>query len=141
MPFVLIIVGIFLFVSAVRGTSGQLATLLKNDLTGSGSFLYWFVAILVIGGIGYIPALKKLSDAFLVLVILALFVANRGFFSQFNTALKQISSGSQNSPANTLALTNPFIGTSSLTGATAIPQGNTPGLSAGTQAAWAGGIL
>jgi hypothetical protein len=93
MPFVLIIIGAVLFVSAIQGTTGQLGTLVKGDITGQGSFIYWFIAILIIGAIGYIPSLKKLSDAFLVLLLLVLFIANKGVFAQFNSAIKQVTAG------------------------------------------------
>ena len=135
MPFVLIIVGIFLFVSAIRGTTGQLATLVKGDFASSGtthSFLYWFVSILVIGAIGYVPALKKLSDAFLVLVILSLAIANKGFFAQFNSALQQIASmnyGSASNPGSTTNLSSisgllPNLGTQTTGGSLLNSSGN-----------------
>jgi uncharacterized membrane protein YgcG len=89
MPFVLIIVGIVLLVAAVRNTvaapaSPNLATLIKGDFTGQDNFAYWLVSILVIGALGYVPELKPLSRAFLVLVIIVLFLSNGGFFSKFN---------------------------------------------------------
>lgn len=55
---------------------------------------------MVIGAIGYIPKLKGISDAFLVLVLLVLFISNRGFFNSFNA---QIQSGT--------ATTTPSTGT------------------------------
>lgn len=102
MPFVLIIVGVFVFVSAIRGTYTQLAKLLVGDLTGQGSFLYWFVAILVVGAIGYVEPMKKLSDAFLLLLVMVLIIGHKGFFAQFNSALQQIS---QNTAAANAATT------------------------------------
>jgi hypothetical protein len=104
MPFVLIIVGVFVFVSAIRGTYTQLAKLLVGDLTGQGSFLYWFVAILVVGAIGYVEPMKKLSDAFLLLLVMVLIIGHKGFFAQFNSALQQISQN--NTQATTVAPTS-----------------------------------
>jgi len=94
MPFVLIAVGLLLIVVAFRGTQDQFFSLLKGDLTGSNNFFYWVVSILVVGAIGYIPKLKGVSDAFLVLIMLVLFISNKGFFSQFNAQLKTGTSGS-----------------------------------------------
>ena len=93
MPFVLIAIGLLLIVIAFNGTQDQFFSLLKGDLTGQGNFFYWVVSILVIGAIGYIPKLKGISDAFLVLVMLVLFISNKGFFNQFNAQLKTGTSG------------------------------------------------
>lgn len=84
MPFALIITGIVLVVAGVRGTEGDLFTLLKGDLSGPHNFEYWLISILIIGALGYIPDLKTLSRAFLVLVILVLLISNGGFFQNFN---------------------------------------------------------
>lgn len=90
MAFVLIIAGAILFLTAIQGTTGKLGALLVSDLFGG--FIYWAFAILVIGGLGYIKPLRPLSNAFLVLLVLVLFVSNRGFFAKINEALAQIKS-------------------------------------------------
>lgn len=84
MPFALLIVGLLLVVSAVRNTSDDLLKLVKSDLTGKNNFSYWMISILIIGSIGYIPSMAKLSRSFLVLVIVTLFLSNNGFFDKFN---------------------------------------------------------
>jgi hypothetical protein len=88
--------GTLLLVSAVRGTHGDLARLIKNDFTGPNNFLLWAVAVVGIGAIGYIPAFKKISRAFLGAILLGLFLAKAstkgtggGFFAQLQTALNQ----------------------------------------------------
>ena len=97
MPFALLIIGAVLLASAVTGTSDTLFSLVWSDFTtgpkGPG-FIYWFVAVIIIGSIGYIPAFKTASTAFLVLVILVLFLSKGnpsgsggGFFGQFTSAL------------------------------------------------------
>jgi hypothetical protein len=91
MPFVLVIVGLFLLIAAIRNQQGALFTLLKNDFTGQQNFIAWFLAIFLIGALGYIPKLKPLSIAFLILVILVLFISkdnpsnpgSGGFFQKF----------------------------------------------------------
>jgi hypothetical protein len=96
MPFALLIVGLILLVSAVRDSQDDLFTLVKGDFSGQGNFVFWVVSLLVIGGLGYIPKLKPISDGFLVLVLLVLFLTkgnpkqpgSGGFFEKFSAALK-----------------------------------------------------
>lgn len=88
MPYALIIAGIVLTVAGVRNTQGTLFTLLKNDFTGSNSFIWWTISIIGIGAVGYVPDLRKLANAFLALVLIVLLLANRGVFQQFVNALK-----------------------------------------------------
>lgn len=93
MPFVLLTVGIVLLVAGVRntvtanGSTEGLFDLAKGDFTGKGNFFHWFVAIIVIGGIGYVDELKPMANAFLALIIIGLFLSNGGFFSQVNGQL------------------------------------------------------
>lgn len=93
MPFLIIIIGLLLVVTAFKGTTGRLGQMLVEEFTGQSSFLYWAVAILVIGAVGYIKPLKGLANSFLVLLIVVLFLSNKGFFGKFSTALKSIASG------------------------------------------------
>lgn len=103
MGFALIFIGILLAISAVRGTTGQLFTLLKSDFIGNGNFIWWLVAVMVIGAIGYLPALRTLSRALLLLVILALVLTKGnpklpqgGFFSQI---VSELNSATSTAPA------------------------------------------
>jgi hypothetical protein len=101
--FVFIIAGTVLVIAGVRNKQGELWTLLQNDFSPNGSpqnnnpnqhsFLPWFFAILVIGALGYVEDLKPFSRAFLVLVILVLFLSNNGFFAQLQ---KETGLGSTN---------------------------------------------
>ena len=84
MPFALILAGIALILVGYQGTQTQFFALLEGDIP---KFTVWGVAIFIIGAIGYIPKAKDLSNAFLVLVILGLFISNRGFFKNFNQAI------------------------------------------------------
>jgi len=97
MPFALLIIGLVLVIAGVRNTqsgTGGLFTLVHGDFTGQNNFIYWFVAIIIVGLLGYVPKLKPLSTSFLVLIILVLFLkkgnasgAGGGFFQQFTNAL------------------------------------------------------
>jgi len=88
MPIALVFIGVVILVVAIRGTEKEFFALLKSDFTGPGNFIYWVLAFYLIGAVGYFPPLRKLSNTFLVLVILALFLSNRGFFVKFTDALK-----------------------------------------------------
>lgn len=108
MPFVLVIIGATFLVAAVRNTQSSLTTLLHGDFTGQGNFLYWLVAIFIIGAVGYVPRFKPFSVAFLVLVILVLLLTrgnpnttSGGFFTKFSQALGSTTNISQSSSSIT----------------------------------------
>lgn len=109
MTFAFLIVGILLLVSAVRNTQSQLFTLVKGDLTGSDNFLYWIVAILVIGALGYVKELKGFSTAFLVLIAVGIVLSNKGFFASFQQQLSGASGQATNVGSGNTA-TNLAIG-------------------------------
>jgi hypothetical protein len=101
MPFALLIIGLMLVTVAVRNTQDTFIGLVKGDFQGPGNFIYWVIALVVIGMLGNIKTLKPVMDALLVLILLALVLsrgnpANKGggFFGQFVTAIQQATSGS-----------------------------------------------
>lgn len=98
MPFLFIVSGVVMIVSAVRGTQDDLVALLKADFTGKGNFIYWLISILLIGAIGYIPSLRPVSRAFLVLVVIVLFLKNGGVFTQFTNAIAQTQTSTNTTP-------------------------------------------
>lgn len=83
MPFVLFVAGLLLIITGVRGTSDKLYSLIASDFIGSSSFFPWVIAIFFIGSVGYVRTLRPLSNIFLVLVIIVLFLSNGGFFAKF----------------------------------------------------------
>jgi hypothetical protein len=97
MPFLFIVSGLVLVISAARGTNDQILDLLKADVTGPNNFIYWMAAILVIGAVGYIKDIAPVSRAFLVLVVIVLLLKSGGVFQQFTSAL----SGTQQAQSNT----------------------------------------
>lgn len=109
MPFLFLIAGIVMVVSAVRNTNTQLIGLLKDDFTGKNNFIYWMLSILVIGGIGYIPNLQPVSRAFLVLVVIVLFLKKGGVFNQFTQAIGSTQTNTQ--PATLSTTPTPATGT------------------------------
>ena len=88
MPYALIIFGAMLLVSSVRNTQGDLFTLLKGDFSGNNNFIFWMLSIFAVGAIGYVPKLKPISTAFLVLIVTVLFLSRKGFFDQFMAQIK-----------------------------------------------------
>lgn len=82
MPFVLLLFGIVLFVAGIRNTHQDLWALVKGDFTGDKSFLLFVAAIAIVGGAGYIKPLKGLSVAFMTLLLLVLFLSNKGVIAQ-----------------------------------------------------------
>lgn len=90
MPFALAIIGITIFVTALRGTTSTLFGLIKDDFTGNGNFIYWVLSILVIGAVGYVKKLQPIANGFLLLVMIVLLIGagNKGFFAQFMAGIK-----------------------------------------------------
>ena len=86
MPFVLVLVGLLLIVTAIRGTQSNLWNLLYGDITGAGTsgkgFLVWLAAILAIGFLGYYKPLQMPSRLLLGLVILGIFISNQGVLTK-----------------------------------------------------------
>lgn len=82
MPIALIAIGLIFLVVSVRGTAGEFMTLLRSDFSGQGNFVQWFVAIVLLGSLGYVKSMRGLSTAFLALLIIVLLLSNRGFFGE-----------------------------------------------------------
>lgn len=87
MSFALFIVGAVLLIASIKNSQDNLFALVHGDFVGQNNFLYWFLSILIIGAVGYIPKLKPLSIAFLTLVILVLVLTRGGLFDKFATAI------------------------------------------------------
>lgn len=122
MPFVLLVIGAIFLVSGIRGTqsdytvNGQsypgLFTLVKGDFSGNANYLYWFGAIFLIGCVGYVKQLKAMSDAFILLAIVSMFVAKGtngtagGFFQKAIDALQTPAIGAPDSTSSSTANNN-----------------------------------
>jgi hypothetical protein len=89
MPFVFLIFGILFLVVAVRGTQDAFFGLIRDEFTGPGNFVVWVLAIIVLGALGYIRAIRPVADAFVGLIILAMVLNNKGgVVTQFQQAVK-----------------------------------------------------
>ena len=69
MPFVIIVVGLALIISAVRGSQSDLLALIEGDFTGDNNFVYWFLSLIIVGMVGYYNPLKRVSDLFMLSLI------------------------------------------------------------------------
>jgi len=88
MPFALIFIGMLLVISGFQDTYQQLGQQVQKDFTGSGNFIYWIISIGLLGSLGYVDELKTFSRASMALVIVVMFLSNKGIFSQFNSAVQ-----------------------------------------------------
>lgn len=89
-----------LVISGARDTQAALYVQVKGDFTGANNFFYWIAAILIIGALGYIPSLTKVSRVFLGLILLVIFLANGGIWDQLTSALSGTATASA-SPGGT----------------------------------------
>lgn len=93
MPLIFLFIGALFLIAAVRDTledkDGEkgLITLLAGDFSGPNSFIPWIAAIFTTGAIGYIPGLKPLSNALLVLLAIVILLSHKGFFAQLQAQL------------------------------------------------------
>lgn len=100
MGIALAVAGVLLIVTGVQNTYGAMGAQLQKDFTGQGNFTWWFLAIIMVGILGYIPALKQFSRWFLALIFIALLFSHKGFFANLTSALK---GGPKASPQTTSA--------------------------------------
>ena len=101
MPYLLLVSGIVMVVSAVPGTYTDLIQLVSGEFKGStaqSNFLYWIVAILIIGMIGYVESMKNFSRTVLALVIIVLLLHNSGFFAKFFSGIGTTQTGGSSLP-------------------------------------------
>ena len=97
MPFALVFVGMILVITGFQNTYQEFGAQVQKDFTGNNSFIWWIISLGVVGSIGYVPSLQTPSRMFMLLIIVVMFLANKGgVFSQFNSA---VTAGS-NAPVN-----------------------------------------
>ncbi|MGO9484679.1 MAG: hypothetical protein ACLPX9_08860 [Rhodomicrobium sp.] len=84
----LIIIGLPLVNTAAQDTYVELGRQVHSDFTPQkGSFLWYAVAIIVAGALGYIMKLRAISIGLVSLILLALFLSDKTFFSQLGSQL------------------------------------------------------
>ena len=85
MPLVFIAIGTILIFTGIKGDANALYQLIVNDFKGQNGnkgYVYWMLAIVILGGLGYIKSIEPLSRAFMILVVIVLLIHNKGFFAQ-----------------------------------------------------------
>lgn len=99
MPFVIAFIAIVMIAIGVRGHAKDAGDLLQSEFTGPNSFVSWFLAIMILGLVGYYKPVRPVADAMLGLVIVAILLtkanpkaAGGGFFAQLNDAFKSATS-------------------------------------------------
>lgn len=89
MPFAIVFIGVLLCVTAIKDTYSQLGTQLAKDFTGDKSFLVWASAIGAVAALGYANSLKPFARTFVALILIAMFISNKGVANKFFAAIKQ----------------------------------------------------
>ncbi len=87
MPFAILIVGLLLIIAGARDKTGELGGLIAGDFSGSGNFLIWGSAVAGVGSLGYVSEFRNVSRVFLGLIILSMLISDKGFFTQFYSAI------------------------------------------------------
>lgn len=95
MPLLFLIVGVLFLVPAVRGEeeTKKLLALLRSDFIGPNNFLVWALAIGTVAGLGYVPKMRPLSNALLVLIFVSMILIKRdadgvNFFTSFYNQIR-----------------------------------------------------
>lgn len=87
MPIFLIFLGVALMLLAWQNNQGVFISQVGQDF--SSGFFPWFGAVLAIGALGYIPALKGFTRGILGLILLVFVLANgSGIFQQLQSAVE-----------------------------------------------------
>lgn len=108
MPVALILIALVLIVAGFKGTAGSLFGLLEQTFS---QVLVPFVAILIVGAVGYIPGMKNISHAFLALILIAMFLTNskNGLISKFQQAIRNPQAPPAAQPSSATSPVNPTL--------------------------------
>jgi len=74
MPFALTFLGLMLIITGFQDTYKQAGSLVRSDFSGPNNFLFWLVAILIVGSLGYIKGLETFSKTFMALLLIGIVV-------------------------------------------------------------------
>lgn len=89
MPFALLLAGLMMVITGAQNTYVAFGEQLRKDFTGPGNFTYWLASLGAVGAVGYIPKLRPISIAFMTLIVVVLFLSNKGVFAKASQALAQ----------------------------------------------------
>jgi hypothetical protein len=93
MPFLLVLVGAVLLISALRNTQGDLAAALEQDVP---AFTKWGLALGVIAALGFVPGMERISRWLLALVIIVLVLNN---YQQFLSGITSLDTAAAPAPS------------------------------------------
>lgn len=84
MPFILILLGLGMIITAARGKENDLVAILEDDFASKDSFIPWLVAFAALGFVGSSSKeIRPFTDAFSVLILVVLITGKMGFVEQF----------------------------------------------------------
>jgi hypothetical protein len=95
MPFLLLLIGALLFISAWQNTYGALAAQLGQDVP---AFMKWGLAVGAVAASGYVPGMREVSRWLLALVLVVIVLKNYQAMLAGFTALSGAGAGSGDSP-------------------------------------------
>jgi hypothetical protein len=131
MPLALLVIGVLLVVTAIKGSGNisAVATKFETDLTGSGGFIYWIAAIVVLAIVGRVTGATNSVKMFMALVVVVYLVGQQGIWTQFSSAFAGLSAAATPAavaPSATAAAATTSMGATgsdTLVGAPAAPAG------------------
>lgn len=102
MPLFLAFLGVLLVACGLNNTVDDLVDLTLGAKDGNGrrsggdlpAFVPWFIAIMIVGSVGYVKRLQPLAISFMVLIAVMLLLSKEGFVQKFTQSLGLGSDGS-----------------------------------------------
>jgi len=87
LPVILIFLGVIVIAIGMRGHAGDAGKLLASEFTGANSFIEWFLAVAILGGLSAYRPIRPAANGMLGLTLVAMFIAKgSGFFAQLQSA-------------------------------------------------------
>jgi hypothetical protein len=100
MALLLGIVGLFVLSVGIQNRQDEAAAELQRTFSGEGNFLYWILALGVIGAIGSIDAVRTTAKMFLLLLFTVFTLSNKGFFGKLQEAVQGVKFAPPNTALN-----------------------------------------
>lgn len=97
MPIILIILGALIAVSSIQDTHRKLWRVTSGAFTGKDNFIYWVIALVAVGAVGYVGTetgkLRNFSVYFMILIIIVMLLSNnkdgKNFFEMFMQEIEE----------------------------------------------------
>lgn len=87
-----LIIGYVLIIAAIKGREAidSLFDLLKQDFTGDSNFFAWVTTIALLAMLGMVKSIRPVTDAFIFLIFVVIFIGNRDLIAEF---VRQVKAG------------------------------------------------